>query len=127
MPRDVTVIGAGIVGICCATYLQRDGHRVTVVDPLPPGEGCSFGNAGSIAPGWCAPWPGPKALQRTLRWLLDPEGPVRIRGMARSPILARTPSPSTAGRPWWSSRPESVQHRDQSSSLLQSLSATAKK
>ena len=48
-PRDVTVIGAGIVGICCASYLQRDGHRVTVLDPLPPGEACSFGDR-AIAP-----------------------------------------------------------------------------
>ncbi|MGH8638958.1 MAG: NAD(P)-binding protein, partial [Burkholderiales bacterium] len=31
MPRKITVLGAGIVGICCAAYLQRDGHWVTLV------------------------------------------------------------------------------------------------
>ena len=29
---NITVIGAGIVGLTTAWYLQRDGHRVTVVD-----------------------------------------------------------------------------------------------
>jgi D-amino-acid dehydrogenase len=44
--RSVTVIGAGIVGMCCAAYLQRDGHHVTVIDRVGPGEATSFGNAG---------------------------------------------------------------------------------
>ena len=51
--RNVTVIGAGIVGMACASYLKRDGHDVKVIDPLPPGEGCSKGNAGHISPGGC--------------------------------------------------------------------------
>src|SRR5262245_31876258 len=50
---NITVIGAGIVGICCASYLQRDGHRVTVIDRGAPGEGTSFGNAGILSPGSC--------------------------------------------------------------------------
>ncbi len=36
---QVTVIGAGIVGISCALYLQRAGHEVTVIDRQNPGEG----------------------------------------------------------------------------------------
>ena len=48
MPANITIIGAGIVGIACASYLRRDGHEVTVVDALPPGEYCSFGNAGIL-------------------------------------------------------------------------------
>jgi 2-polyprenyl-6-methoxyphenol hydroxylase-like FAD-dependent oxidoreductase len=34
-PRDAIVIGAGIVGLATALYLQRDGHRVRVIDPSP--------------------------------------------------------------------------------------------
>ena len=34
MGLDIAVIGAGIVGVCCAAYLRRDGHRVTVLDPV---------------------------------------------------------------------------------------------
>ena len=46
---DVIVIGAGVVGMGCASYLQRAGHRVTVIDRLPPGRATSFGNGGGIA------------------------------------------------------------------------------
>ena len=44
--RRVGVIGAGIVGVCAASWLQRDGHSVFLVEPGNPGEGASFGNAG---------------------------------------------------------------------------------
>ncbi|MFQ5839217.1 MAG: NAD(P)/FAD-dependent oxidoreductase [Candidatus Methylomirabilales bacterium] len=78
-PRAVTVIGAGIVGICCASYLQRDGHAVTVIDSRPPGEGCSQGNAGHISPGACVPLAMPGILWQVPRWLIDPLGPLCIR------------------------------------------------
>ena len=47
-----TVVGAGTVGVCTALYLLRDGHRVTLLDRLAPGMGCSFGNGGLIPGGW---------------------------------------------------------------------------
>ena len=34
--KQAIVIGAGVVGICCALYLQRDGWQVTVLDPGAP-------------------------------------------------------------------------------------------
>ena len=77
--RNVSVIGAGIVGMACACYLKRDGHNVTVIDPLPPGEGCSKGNAGHISPGSCLPMAMPGVLRKVPGWLADPLGPVRIR------------------------------------------------
>ncbi|HEY8016710.1 MAG TPA: FAD-dependent oxidoreductase, partial [Dongiaceae bacterium] len=42
-PRHFAVIGAGIIGVSTALYLQRDGHRVTLIDHRPPGEGASMG------------------------------------------------------------------------------------
>jgi len=74
-----TVIGAGIVGIACASYLQRAGYRVTVVDSLPPGEGCSFGNAGLISSGACVPFSMPDLLWRVPSFLADPLGPLALR------------------------------------------------
>jgi glycine/D-amino acid oxidase-like deaminating enzyme len=35
---DVIIVGAGIVGVACALYLQRDGRSVAIVDPEEPGE-----------------------------------------------------------------------------------------
>lgn len=99
---EVLVIGAGIVGVCCAAYLQRAGYRVTLIDRLPPGNGCSFGNAGNVSPGAVVPYSMPGTLWQVPRWLLDPLGPLALRP-AHLPKLV----------PWlmrWmrASRPENV-------------------
>jgi D-amino-acid dehydrogenase len=76
--KEITVIGAGIVGIVTAIYLQREGHRVTVVDRQSPGEGTSFGNAGSVAPGSIVPVAMPGTLKQVPKWLSDPLGPLTL-------------------------------------------------
>lgn len=77
----VSVIGAGIVGVCCASYLQRAGFDVELVDPVEPGseEQCSFGNAGGVCPGSCVPVAMPGMLRKVPGWLADPEGPLYVR------------------------------------------------
>jgi D-amino-acid dehydrogenase len=75
----LSVIGTGIVGVCTAAWLQRDGHRVTFVDPLAPGEACSFGNAGSLSPSACLPVGMPGLWKQVPRWLADPLGPLTVR------------------------------------------------
>src|SRR5258708_28861742 len=77
--RRVVVIGAGIVGMAAASYLQRDGHRVTVLDPGGPGEGASFGNAGCLNGSSVVPVSMPGVLAQVPRWLLDPQGPLVLR------------------------------------------------
>lgn len=47
--RQVTVLGAGMVGVSCALALQAKGWRVTLVDRREPGEETSFGNAGVLS------------------------------------------------------------------------------
>lgn len=76
--REVTVVGAGIIGIVTAVHLQREGHRVTVVDRDDPGNGASFGNAGSIAPSSILPMAMPGVLRNLPNWLRDPLGPLTI-------------------------------------------------
>jgi D-amino-acid dehydrogenase len=77
--KNITIIGAGIVGIATASYLRRDGHDVTVVDMRPPGEYCSFGNAGILSPGSCVPQALPGVLSKVPGYLADPLGPLAIR------------------------------------------------
>ena len=74
-----TVLGAGTVGVCCALYLQRDGHHVTLVDRGEPSSGCSYGNGGIIQIGACVPIATPGVLRQVPKMLLDPEGPLVIR------------------------------------------------
>jgi D-amino-acid dehydrogenase len=76
---STTIIGAGIVGMSTAAFLQRQGCRVTVIDRLPPGEGCSFGNAGGIAFAEIVPTLHPRILLKIPGWLMDPLGPLAIR------------------------------------------------
>ena len=78
-PRHVAVIGAGIVGVCTALYLQRDGHRVTLIDRAGPGEGASKGNASVIAGESCVPVATPGILKRVPGMLMDPLGPLALR------------------------------------------------
>lgn len=77
--RNVTVIGAGIVGLCCARTLQRRGCSVTVIDQGEPGMGTSFGNAGILATGSVLPEGKPGLWKRVPGMLLDPLGPLTIR------------------------------------------------
>jgi D-amino-acid dehydrogenase len=77
--RDVTVIGAGIVGICTALGLLEKGFTVRVIDPDPPAEGASSGNAGVISPWSCVPQSLPGLWKKVPRWLFDPDGPLALR------------------------------------------------
>lgn len=73
------MLGAGVVGLCCAVSLQKDGHRVTLVDRLDPGTGTSFGNAGLIQIDAVVPIATPGILRNVPRMLLDPKGPLVVR------------------------------------------------
>jgi D-amino-acid dehydrogenase len=77
--RRVGVIGAGIVGLCAALWLQRDGHRVFLVEPGTPGEGASFGNAGCFNGSSVTPAGMPGVVKQVPRWLMDPLGPLALR------------------------------------------------
>ncbi len=77
--QHFTVLGAGVVGLCCAVSLQRDGHAVTLVDRMDPGTGTSFGNAGLIQIDAVVPIATPGILGKVPRMLLDPGGPLVVR------------------------------------------------
>lgn len=77
--EQVTILGAGIVGMCCALSLQEKGYSVTLIDRELPGEATSYGNAGVISPWSCVPQCMPGTLQQIPGWLLSSDGPVSIR------------------------------------------------
>ena len=79
MGKIVGVIGAGMVGITAASFLQRDGHTVFVLDPGAPGEGASFGNAGCLNGSSVVPMSMPGTVRNVPGWLMDPLGPLAIR------------------------------------------------
>lgn len=77
--KDVAVIGAGIVGACTALMLQRRGFRPVLVDPNPPGEGSSYGNAGCFNGSSVVPMSMPGVIRKVPGWMFDPLGPLSVR------------------------------------------------
>ncbi|TQV75709.1 NAD(P)/FAD-dependent oxidoreductase [Denitrobaculum tricleocarpae] len=109
---DVTILGAGIVGVCCALSALERGLTVTIIDRKDPGEETSYGNAGVISPWSVVPQCTPEVWKSVPRWLLDPKGPVKVRWRDLPSIL-----------PWaWSflcnATPEKVEKISDAMSLL---------
>ena len=77
--HDVTVIGAGIVGVCCALSLIERGKTVRLIDKVGVAQGTSFGNAGVISPWSVIPQSMPGMWANAIKWLVDPLGPITIR------------------------------------------------
>lgn len=77
--QNIVVIGAGIVGATTALALQRDGHKVILIDREGPCAGASFGNAGAIVNASCAPTAMPGIVFDVLRMIGRPLSPFTIR------------------------------------------------
>lgn len=77
-PRTAVVVGAGIVGLSTAWFLQDRGVEVTVVDRDDVAAGASWGNAGWLSPGLAIPLNEPSVLKYGLRTLLDPKAPLHV-------------------------------------------------
>jgi D-amino-acid dehydrogenase len=75
----VIVIGGGTVGLCAAEALSARDLEVIVLERDRCGGGASAGNAGWITPSLSTPVPGPGVIAASLRWLVDPSGPLWIR------------------------------------------------
>ncbi len=77
----VVVIGGGIVGLCCAIELLRDGHAVTLLEPESPGgqHQASYGNGAWFSPASVVPTSLPGAWRNVPGYLRDPLGPLAIR------------------------------------------------
>jgi D-amino-acid dehydrogenase len=76
---DVVVIGGGVIGVCAAYYLARQGTRVTIVERGEIAAGSSYGNAGLIVPSHAVPLAAPGVLWRGIKWMADPESPFYIK------------------------------------------------
>ncbi|MCG8710281.1 D-amino acid dehydrogenase [Brenneria sp. 4F2] len=76
----VMVLGAGVIGVTTAWYLHRQGFEVELIDRQPgPGLEATFANAGGVCPGFSGPWAAPGMMSKALRWLLEPQAPLKWR------------------------------------------------
>ena len=76
--RRVVVVGGGVIGVCCAYFLAKEGAGVILVELGDEiGGGASFGSAGTIAAGH-PPLNKPGRIRRSVLELLNPKSPLYI-------------------------------------------------
>lgn len=74
-----TVLGAGVIGITTAYYLNRAGHDVTIVDRnAHAGLETSYANGGQLSYSYVAPLAGPGVVPKIPPWLLRRDSPLRF-------------------------------------------------
>lgn len=79
MSKTVAIIGAGIVGVSTALWLQRDGHKVILIDRAGAGEGTSYGNGGVLASCSIVPVTGPGLIKKAPYMALSPNQPLFLK------------------------------------------------
>ncbi|MEM6587373.1 MAG: FAD-dependent oxidoreductase [Pseudomonadota bacterium] len=79
MQETVTVLGAGIVGICTALSLAERGVTVQVIDRNTPGRETSYGNAGIISPWSVIPQALPGTWRQIPRLMFGKHRPLSIK------------------------------------------------
>ena len=77
--KTISLIGGGIIGICCALKLQSQGYKVTLIDRNDPASGCSSGNAGHFATEQIFPMANFSILKKLPELLLYPQAPLKIK------------------------------------------------
>ena len=77
--KEIVIVGGGIIGLCCAYYLVKAGHEVTVIDRGDITSGTSFGNAGYVSPSHFIPLASPGIVAKGLRWMMNSSSPFYIK------------------------------------------------
>ncbi len=78
--RSVIVCGGGIVGLCTAHYLAREGFAVTLIERNAEGaDSCACGSAGYISPSHLAPISAPGMVWQGLKWMMSSRSPFYIK------------------------------------------------
>lgn len=89
MKPRVTIVGAGIVGLCAAYALARDDYPVTVIERgARERDGASFGNAGIVVPSHVVPLAAPGVVLQGLRWLTNPRSPFYLQPSLSPALIA---------------------------------------
>lgn len=79
MSKKIIIIGGGIIGLCSAYYLQKEGYLVTVIDQSNMDAGASYVNAGYLSPSHIIPLSAPGVMKKGLRWMFNPKSPLYIK------------------------------------------------
>ncbi len=84
---DVVIIGGGIIGVCAAYFLAKEGAQVALLEKGEICAGSSHGNAGLICPSLCNPIPAPGVMWQGIKWMADPASPFYIKPRLDSDLI----------------------------------------
>lgn len=76
---QVVIVGGGVIGTACAHFLERSGHRVTIIDQGRFAAGCSHANCGFVCPSHVLPLAAPGALGPAIKALFRRNSPLAIK------------------------------------------------
>ena len=76
--KNIIVIGGGIIGLSSALYLQRSGHKVTVIDKDSFTDNCSYGNLGYVCPSHFIPLAAPGIIWQGIKWMFNNQSPFYV-------------------------------------------------
>jgi len=76
---NITIIGAGIIGLCSAYYLVKEGYKVTLLEQGDLINNCSSGNAGMIVPSHFVPLAAPGMISKGIKWMFDSKSPFYVK------------------------------------------------
>ncbi|MEM7186658.1 MAG: FAD-dependent oxidoreductase [Bacteroidota bacterium] len=79
MEQRIVIIGGGVIGLCTAYFLRKQGHEVIVVDGSNLDAGASYVNAGYLTPSHFIPLAAPGMVSKGLRWMFDSRSPLYIK------------------------------------------------
>lgn len=85
----IAIVGAGVIGVSTAYYLQKQGHDISVFDSLPgAGLETSYANAGLLTPSLCDPWNAPGLTWKLLKHLGRKNSPIHIKASVVPSLLS---------------------------------------
>jgi len=73
------IIGAGIIGLSTAYYLQQEGYEVIVIDKSDIKSGASFVNAGYISPSHVVPLAAPGMVASGIKMMFNAASPFYLK------------------------------------------------
>jgi D-amino-acid dehydrogenase len=77
--KKVVIIGGGVIGLCSAYYLVKEGYEVVIVDQSSMDHGASYVNAGYLTPSHFVPLAAPGVMKQGLKWIFNSASPLFIK------------------------------------------------
>lgn len=75
MAKQVVIIGGGIIGLCSAYFLAKEGHKVIILDKSNMNNGTSYVNAGYLTPSHIIPLASPGMVSKGIKYMFDSQSP----------------------------------------------------